>query len=85
MAHHQTLRVEQVVHAPALQGDHWAHETNHQIRPGVRLEWLVVDHRDWGHQLLHDRTGHILRVELRLAPLLVVWHPQCLAVPIYQE
>ena len=51
----------------------------------MRLEWLIGEYRDVRHQLLPDRTGHMVRVELRLAPFLVVWCAQSIAVRLDQE
>ena len=74
--HHKALIVEQVVHAPPLQVEHLAHEPVHNVRAGVRLVWLVGEYWDVRHQLVPDRAGHMVRVELRFAPLLIVWRTQ---------
>ena len=51
----------------------------------MRLVWLVVEHCDVRHQLVPDRAGFLVRVELRLATLLLMWRAQCLAVRLDQE
>ena len=70
--HYKALIVEEVVHAPPLQVEHLAHEPVHHIRFSVRLLWLVDEYWDVRHQLVPDRAGYLVRVELRLAPLLIV-------------
>ena len=83
--HHNALIVEDVVHAPSLQVEHLSHEPVHHISASVRLVWLVGECWHVRHQLVPNRAGYLVRIELRLSPFLLVWRAQCLAVSIDQE
>ena len=62
-----------------------AHEPVHHITPGVRLVWLVGEYGDVRHQRVPDRAGYLVPEELRLAPLLIVWRAQCLALSVHHK
>ena len=83
--HHQTLIVEEVIQAPPLQVQHLAHEPVHQVRAWERLVLFVGEYCCVRHKLVPDRTGNVVQVELRLAPLLILWRTQCHAVRVDQH
>ena len=81
----QALIVEQIVHPPTLQVEPLAHEPVRYLRSSVRLVWLGGEYWDFRHKLVPYRAGYMVRVELRLGLLLVVWRAQCFAVSLDQE
>ena len=80
--HHNPLIVEQVVHAPRLQFNPLAHEPVHHVRAGVGLVAVVGSFRDVSQQLLPDAAGELVRVEHRMAQLLVVWPADGFAISV---
>ena len=83
--HPQAQRVEEIVLTPPVKVQHLAHEPINQVKPPVRLQFLLGEYGAFCHLLVPDRTEHMVRVELQLAPLLILWRRQCFSVRLVQE
>ena len=70
--HELKIIVEEIVHAPSHLIEHFSIEPIQHVWDGVGVIWLVCLDGAECLQLVHDRAGDMVRVDLRFAPLLVV-------------